>query len=197
MIADLAGLIAPLSIAAFREHLARREPRLFHSDGDVATLLDWDGFIDAALGEDFPAHRLRVTKAARQLPSVFYRPGGRLDRDAITKVLDTGGSLIAYDLHRFVPALARLCASAEAETGEHIVGAAIAGAGEHGALPPHYDDGDLLESPTARRPIRGEPDADGALELALKQLLLERIEQLSLIELREAHRTMELPEGQV
>jgi lysine-specific demethylase/histidyl-hydroxylase NO66 len=283
MIADLAGLIAPLSVGAFREHLAQRVPLLLRSDGDVATLLDWDSFFDAALGDDFPARRLRVTKEARQLPTVFYRYRGRVKRDAIAKVMEAGGSVIAYDLHRFVPALARLVASAEAEIGEHIVGAAIAGTGEHGALPAHYDDGDLLiiqiagrkrwvvhadpmidpvvgapqvrsdaapvplldtmlapgdmlllpagyrhhcmvaaerslhvglffypltaprvldlmmramfESPAARHPIRGDADMDAALEAALRQQLLERIERLSLAELRAAHRTVALPEG--
>ncbi|MDH7972381.1 cupin domain-containing protein [Sphingomonas sp. AR_OL41] len=285
MIADLAGLIAPLSVGAFRQHLARRVPLLLRSEVDVATLLDWDSFFDAALGDDFPARRLRVTKEARQLPTVFYRHRGRVKRDAIAKVLETGGSVIAYDLHRFVPALSRLVASAEAETGEHIVGAAIAGTGEHGALPAHYDDGDLLviqiagskhwvvhadpmidpvvgapqvrthaapvplldtvlapgdmlllpagyrhhcmvaaerslhiglffypltaprtldlmmrdmiESPVARRPIRGDNEMEPALEAALKHMLRERIERLSLAELRAAHRTVELPEGKV
>ena len=285
MIADLAGLIAPLPVAAFREHLRRRAPMRLRAGGDVATLLDWDGFVDAALGDAFPAKRLRLTKKGNPLPPMFYRQAGGVKREVVARVMETGGSLIAYDLHRFVPALARLCASAEAATGEHIIGAAIASTGEHGALPVHYDDGDLLvvqiegskrwiihadpmvdpvvgarqvlsetapatlidtvlepgdmlllpagyrhhcmtagdrslhvgllfypltvprvldllmrdltELPAARRPIRGDADESGGQEALLKALLRERIEALSLDELRAAHRTVALPEGVV
>ncbi|WP_332802725.1 JmjC domain-containing protein [Sphingomonas sp. RT2P30] len=276
-------MIAPLSVDAFRKHLARRVPLSLHSDGDVATLLDWDGFFDAALRDDFPARRLRVTKEARLLPTIFYRHDGKVRRDVVAKVLEGGGSLIAYDLHSFVTALARLVASAAAETGEHVLCAAIAGTGEHGALPVHYDDGDLLiiqiagskqwivhadpmidpvvgarhvqsdaapvplldtvlapgdmlllpagyrhhcmvagerslhigllfypltaprvldlmmrdmfDSALARRPIRGDAEREPDQEAALKRLLLERIERLSLAELRTAHRTVALPAG--
>ncbi len=144
MITDLAGLIAPLSVGAFRKQLAQRVPLLLHSDGDVATLLDWEGFFDAALGDAVPAKRLHVTQEARILPNLFYRHEGRVKRDVVARVMASGGSVIAYDVHRFLPALARLVASAEAETGEHVIGGAIGGTGKHGALAPHYDDGDLL-----------------------------------------------------
>lgn len=281
MIADLAGLIAPLSVEEFRAHLARRVPIRLRSGGDVATLLDWDGFIDAALADDFPTRNLQVTKARRPLPPIFYRKADGVKRDAIAKVLEGGGSVVAKDMQRSVPALVRLCDSAAAETGEHIQCAAVGSTGEHGALPTHYDTADVLivqiegqkhwvvhadpmvnpvmgmrqipaetapvalldivlapgdmlllpggyrhycttasgrslhlgllfhpltapravdlmmrelsESPVARQPIRGDADDDEAQEAALKQMLLEQVERLSLARLRAAHRTTGLP----
>ena len=56
---------------------------------------------------------------------------------------------------------------------------------------------DLTEQPAARRPIRGDADESGGQEALLKALLRERIEALSLDELRAAHRTVALPDGVV
>ncbi len=279
VITNLAGLIAPLSVAAFRQHLAQRVPILLHSGGDVATLLEWDGFVDAALDDDFPAQNLQVTKERHLLPSLSYRRVGRVKRDVVARVMERGGSIVAKNIHRSVPSLARLCESAAVDTDEHIQCAAVGSTGEHGALPTHYDNADVLvvqiegrkhwvvhadpminpvvgmrqvppetppvplldivlgpgdmlllpggyrhycttasgrslhlgllfhplsapravdlmirelfESPRARRPIRGDDDA--AQETALKQLLLEQVERLSLARLRAANRTVELP----
>lgn len=281
MIADLAGLIAPLSVEAFRTHLAQRVPMLLRSDGDVATLLDWDGFMEAALADDIPVGNLQVTRARRPLPPVFYRKAGGVKRDAVAKVMEGGGSIVAKEVHRSVPTLARLSDSAAAATGEHILCAAVGSTGEHGALQTHYDTADVLvvqiegrkhwvvhadpminpvmgmpqvptkappvplldivlgpgdmlllpggyrhycttasarslhlgvlfhplsapravdlmmrelaESPVARTPIRGDAGDDEAQERALKQLLLEQVERLSLARLRAAHRTTGLP----
>jgi len=54
----------------------------------------------------------------------------------------SGGSIIAYGIDPYVPAMGRLCAAISEETGEHIVGLAFATTGSGGALDLHYDDTD-------------------------------------------------------
>lgn len=283
MIDDLAGLIAPLPVADFRAQLRRREPLAFRASGDVSALLDWDGFITAALDPRLPARRLSVLKAGARLPELFYRANGLARADVIEGTMSVDGSVVAYNAQHCVPALDRLCAAIAAETGEHVIAALVGSIGNHSAYDLHYDAGDvlvvqvegskrwivqadpaidpvpgaaqvpgdpvtptlidtvlhpgdlllvpagyrhhctmtgerslhisvmffpltaarvadllvreLLDEPLARRPVRCDPDEHAAAEVAIKRLLVERIEAMTLDELRSRHRDTLLPQG--
>lgn len=144
MIEDLAGLIAPLPVADFRAQLRRREPLAFRAGGDVSALLDWDGFVAAALDPRLQAWRLSVLKGGTRLPELFYRANGLARADVIKGTMSTDGSVVAYNAQHCVPALDRLCRAIAAETGEHVLAALVGSIGNQSAYDLHYDPGDVL-----------------------------------------------------
>ena len=146
MISSLSDLAAPLDVAAFRALLRQRSPALFRGAGGdrYASLLDWRGFMDMILTGQYPAKKLRLTQRGAPLPGMLFRSGGTLKPDSVMRLLDTGGSIIAYGIEPYVPAITRLCAAITAQTGEHVMAGAIATTGSGGALDIHYDDSDLL-----------------------------------------------------
>ena len=146
MISSLSDLVAPLSVPEFKDLLRQREPRLIRGAGAgrYAALLDWDGLMNAVLTGTFPAKKLRLTKQGAPLPPLFYRSDESPKVELITQLMATGCSIVAYGIDPYVPAIGRLCAAISEETGEHIVGSAIATAGSGGALDLHYDDTDIV-----------------------------------------------------
>lgn len=145
-ISNLAALVAPLSVREFRNLLRMRTPRLVRGNAPdrYEALLDWDGFLQVVLAGDYRPKLLRLTRRNDPLPRRFFRDKHGPKADAIAKIMEAGGSLVFYGLHPYVPTMARLCAAIARETGEHIVGSAIASTGEGGALPSHYDETDLI-----------------------------------------------------
>lgn len=146
MIDNLSGLVAPLSVPEFKGLLSQREPRLIRGAGvgRYAALLDWDGLMDAVLTGTYPAGKLRLTKQGVPLPPLFYRSDEGPKAEVIKKLMATGGSIVAYGIDPYVPAMGRLCAAISEQTGEHVVGSAIATTGSGGALDLHYDDTDIV-----------------------------------------------------
>ena len=146
MIASLSDLVAPLPLPEFKTLLRQRSPRLIRGAGAgrYAGLLDWDGLMHAVLTGTYPAGKLRLTKQGAPLPPLFYRSGEAPKAEIIKQVMASGGSIVAYGIDPYVPAMGRLCAAIGEETGEHIVGSAIATTGSGGALDLHYDDTDII-----------------------------------------------------
>jgi hypothetical protein len=146
MIDSLSALVAPLSVPEFKALLRKREPRLIRGAGvgRYAALLDWDGLMHAVLTGTYPAKKLRLTKQGAPLPPLFYRSDGAPKAELVTQLMASGGSIVAYGIDPYVPAIGRLCAAIGEETGEHIVGSAIATSGSGGALDLHYDDTDII-----------------------------------------------------
>lgn len=146
MISSLSDLVAPLSVPEFKELLRQRTPRLVRGAGAgrYAALLDWDGLMDAVLTGTYPVRKLRLTKQGTPLPALFYRSEEGPKADVITQLMASGGSIIAYGIDPYVPAMGRLCTAIGEQTGEHIIGSAIATTGSGGALDLHYDDTDLV-----------------------------------------------------
>lgn len=146
MINSLSDLVAPLSVPEFKELLRQRNPRLIRGAGAgrYAALLDWDGLMDAVLTGTYPAGKLRLTKQGASLPPLLYRSDEGPKVEVITRLMASGGSIIAYGIDPYVPAMGQLCAGISEQTGEHIVGSAIATTGSGGVLGLHYDDTDIL-----------------------------------------------------
>lgn len=107
-------------------------------------LLDWDGLLQVVLAGDYRPKLLRLTRCGDAVPRRFYRDKQGAKAGAIAQVMEAGGSLVFYGIHPYVPAMARLRAAIARETGEHVIGSAIASTGKSGALHRHYDDADLL-----------------------------------------------------
>jgi hypothetical protein len=188
MISSLSDLVAPLSVPEFKDLLRQREPRLIRGSGAgrYAALLDWDGLMNAVLTGAYPARKLRLTKQGAPLPPLFYRSDGGPKAELVTQLMATGGSIVAYGIDPHVPAIGRLCAAIGEETGEHIVGSAIATTGSGGALDLHYDDTDIvilqvegrknwvIERDPVINPViglpasKGEDDAGIALDIELE-----------------------------
>ncbi len=146
MISSLSDLVAPLPVPEFKGLLRQRNPRLIRGAGvgRYAALLDWDGLMNAVLTGTYPAGKLRVTRQGAPLPPLFYRSDEGPKAEVIKQLMATGGSIIAYGIDPYVPAMGHLCAAISEETGEHIVGSAIATTGSGGALDLHYDDTDIV-----------------------------------------------------
>ncbi|HEY1752221.1 MAG TPA: cupin domain-containing protein [Caulobacteraceae bacterium] len=146
MISTLADLIAPLAEDEFARLLREPRPRLLRgADPDrYCPLVDWDGFVGAVESGAIPPGKVRLTKDAAPLPPVFYRDKAALRPQAAERVLAQGGSLVVYGVEPYLPAFGALCASIAAQVGERILAGVIATEGPGGALPPHYDAGDML-----------------------------------------------------
>jgi hypothetical protein len=146
VISTLADLVAPLTEAAFVELLREPRPTLLRGqDTDrFAALIDWDGFMAAVGCGAVPARKLRLTKNAKPMPPLLYRDGDVLKPGTLERVMTGGGSVVAYGVEPHLPTFGALCASLSARLGERIEVGVIATTGAGGALPPHYDDGDML-----------------------------------------------------
>ena len=145
-ITTLAGLTAPFGAGQFMPILRQREPRLVRG-GEAAryrTLLDWQTLIDVAADPDLPAKVLRLSRSGHFIPKSLYRFDAGARVAAIDRIMADGGSITAYGVEPHVPALDTLCRAVGAETGEHVIAAAIGTVGPGGAFSVHYDDADLL-----------------------------------------------------
>ena len=181
MISNLPELVAPLDVAAFRTLLCQRFPRLFRGAGGdrYGTLLDWQGFMDIVLSGQYPVKKLRLTQRGVALPGLLFRSGGTIKADSVKRLVDGGGSIVAYGIDPYVPGIARLCAAVAEETGEHVVAAAIATTGSGGALDTHYDDSDivvlqvegskrwLIENEPVVDPVAGMPTVEGNADASI------------------------------
>jgi hypothetical protein len=146
VISTLAELVAPLAEEEFIALLRAPKPRLLRGTQPdrFAPLLDWDGFMAAMRSGAVPSKKLRLTQRAKALPPIFYSQGGVLTPGALERVFGAGGSVVAFGVEPHLPAFQALCAHIAARLGERIALGVIATAGAGGALPPHFDDGDIL-----------------------------------------------------
>lgn len=144
---SLAALVAPLSVAEFLERLAERRPTFLHGDRPdrFQSLLSWQALRDVMASQDCPPSHWRVTVKARRLPRVFYRHDDRrLDAAKVDAVMNGGGSLIATNLDRNIPALAELADGIRLFVKDSVSIGAIVTTGTGGAIARHYDTQDLL-----------------------------------------------------
>jgi hypothetical protein len=187
VISTLADLVAPLSEEAFTALLRDPQPRMLRGadPGRYRALVDWDGFLGAVETGAIPARKVRLTKDAEPLPPVFYRDKAALRPGAAERVLGQGGSLVVYGVEPHLPAFGVLCAAIAAQLGERVLAGVIATEGPGGALPLHYDAGDMLilQVEGAKRwlveshpfphpaPGRSHRDNGGAGELIIDEVL--------------------------
>ena len=186
-ISDLASLIEPLSVPEFRDLLCVRQPKLVRGGdaGVYASLLDWESLMETVLSGAYPAEKLRLTQMTRPVPPLFYRSEAAPKAKVIEQIMTLGGSIVAYGIDQYVPAMADLCAAIGIELGEHVVGSAIATTGSEGALPTHYDDTDILILQVEGRkrwvignspvidPVAGMRPLEGDIDQPLLNLVLE------------------------
>lgn len=179
MISTLAELVAPLSEEDFVHLLRERRPWLAPGAGvgRYGALVGWDTLMSAIRSPAYPARNIRLTKGGARLPRAFYRDANGVKPQMIERLMASGASLVAYDIEPHAPPLGRLCANIAARVHERVTAGVIASRGSGGALPPHYDDADLvvLQIEGAKRwiveggpvvdPVPGMPtveDASGA-----------------------------------
>lgn len=147
-IADLAELVAPLSAAEFADLLAARVPHHMPGAGGdgkrYAALLDWDGLIDGIHNNEFPSRDLSLLRDGVKVPPMFLRDGASPRGEVVDKLLAANASIILRRAEQHVPALGRLCSAIAGGTRDHVSAAAVATAGEGGALRLHYDNYDIV-----------------------------------------------------
>lgn len=145
MLTNLADLAAPLSEADFIALLRARTPLVQCGAGRdrYRTLIDWDGFLALVTSGTFPSDKLTVTRAGARVPLMFFSEGDVIRAPAIERMVAAGGSLIAYGVEPFVPALAMLCESVAERIGERVSAGLIASTGTGGALKLHHDQEDI------------------------------------------------------
>lgn len=147
-IADLADLVAPLSLDDFAALLAARTP--LHLPGTpsdaarFAALLDWDGLVEGVREERFPARALRLYRRQVRMPAMFLRDAMSPRAEIVDKLLATDASIVLNAAERHVPALGRLCSAIARDTRDHISAAAFATTGKGSALELHYDEYDIV-----------------------------------------------------
>jgi len=146
MIETLADLVSPLSETGFRALLRERKPMLQRGAGvgRYATLIDWDGVMQAIANPLYPASKLRLTQRGAPVSELFYRDGGKLKSQIVDRMIATGASVVAYGLEGHLANFTRLCASLAETLSEHVSAGAIATTGTGGALGIHHDSTDLV-----------------------------------------------------
>jgi Cupin superfamily protein len=146
MLATLADLLAPVSIAEFLEVFrARRRLHIAASNATRAeTLLSWRD-IDALLSE----HTLESVTLMRdglQLPRHFYtsNEGKLLNVRALHELLPQGISIIVDGVHRSLPQISQFAAGVEREMRIRTHVNAYLSFSKGGAFKPHWDVHDVL-----------------------------------------------------
>jgi hypothetical protein len=147
-ISNLAELVAPLSGEPFLESQRRAAQGLLHgaSANWSPDFFDWDRFLVLATGP-LPPDKLRVQYDRNRIDPGLYRNGAEVDRSKLDRLLARGASMIATEIHPFVPVFAAIAADFHRRTGSHLRTGAIASTGTAGALPCHCDriDGFILQ----------------------------------------------------
>ncbi len=148
-IADLAGLVAPLSVAEFAALLARRDLHHFPgTPGDVdriSALLDWDGLVAVLRDESVSSDYIALTRNRVRLPEIFLRNSLTPRHDVIDRLLAKDAtSIILSSAERYVPAIGRLCAAIAAGMRDRVSAVVFATNGSGGAFDLHYDRYDLV-----------------------------------------------------
>ena len=146
-ITDLASLLAPCSEEQLVSSFLQKQ-RLFVKSGDprrAASLLPrWT--IDRLIASDFlPAKRLEALRNGEVVAPHLYRTeDGRLRLGALDTLIAEGVSFIVNGIDDDVPAIARLSDSLERKLGHSVWVNSYITHGRGGALPPHYDDHDVI-----------------------------------------------------
>ncbi|MEI9888175.1 MAG: cupin domain-containing protein [Rhizomicrobium sp.] len=130
-------------------------------------MLGWDELRACLERGDFPADKLRVTRDRHALPAILFTDEGKVSGAKLSRLLESGVSLIAEPLQPHVPALRVLADEIAARIPEKIKIGAIATTGAGGAFAPHYDPEDLIilqlqgskrwtiHAPSVVHPVRG------------------------------------------
>ncbi|MBS0473263.1 MAG: hypothetical protein JSR60_19490 [Proteobacteria bacterium] len=143
MIATLSELAAPLSEAEFRALQRDSTVRLVRGAHAGWHPIDWEGFKAVVSRPDFPVDTLRLRRGAKQLSQSFYTTAGLVDAVKLDAMMAKGMSAVAYQIERYVPALAELCLAIETRTQDTCSVGVVATTGEGGAFANHYDPQDL------------------------------------------------------
>lgn len=146
-VCDLASLVAPAAesdfIAAFvrKERMIVKAPDARRAEGLLPQIT-----IERLIASDLlPSMRLSVLRDGEVVaPHRFRTDDGRLHVSAMEGLVREGVSLIVTGIHDDVPAIERLRKGLELRLGHDVWVNAYVTHGPGGALPPHYDDHDVL-----------------------------------------------------
>ncbi len=146
-IRDLASLLAPASVDALVEAFSGKQRLLVRSSHPrraEALLPRW--MLDRMIAADLPrAGAFQVLRHGEVIPPERFRDAdGRLRSDALAALVAEGVSFILHRIDDEVPAIGRLADSVERRLGHAVWVNAYITHGSGGALPPHYDDHDVL-----------------------------------------------------
>lgn len=146
-IADLGALVAPATEAELVGAFLKKE-RLFVVAGAprrAERLLPLWMFDRLVSSDVLPASRLHVMREGDVVPAAELRgEDGRIRASALAALVAEGVSLVVNGIDADVPAIATLVGALERRLGHTVWANAYATYGPGGALPPHYDDHDVL-----------------------------------------------------
>jgi hypothetical protein len=147
MIATLANLLAPISMAEFIEVFrARRRLHIMASDPLRAeTLFSWQD-IDTLLSGPALDESITLMRDGVLVPRQFYTSSQseRLNVRALNDLLPQGVSIRVQNVHQWVPKIGQLAAAVEREMGIYTQVNAYLSFVKGGAFKPHWDPHDVL-----------------------------------------------------
>ena len=139
-------LLTPLTKPEFVRMLAARTPGLLPaSAGDRwSSLLSWGTVRQLFEASAIPADSLMVTRDGVQVPRVFYCVDDRIQPKRLFELLDRGYSMVVRYFEKSFAPLAGLAAEMQMVLGERVRISLVSTTGAGGALPRHFDHGDVL-----------------------------------------------------
>jgi hypothetical protein len=146
MLANLADLLAPVSVSQFLE-VFRGRKRLHIAASDptrAESLLSWRE-IDTVLSTHMLEENVKIMRDGVCIAPLFYTSdAGQFDVRAFHDLLSQGASIVVDDVERWVPQIRQLSAAVEREMGIRTESNAYLSFSRGGAFKPHWDCMDIL-----------------------------------------------------